>query len=265
MFFVRLLALGSLVCAAFFLSVPLQASENKGYAIAKKNYDSQRGFGDSDVPMQMILRTASGDEATRTLSMQTLEIADTTQGDKTLIIFDSPRDINGTALLSHAGILQPDDQWLFLPSLNRVKRISSANRAGPFVGSEFAYEDFTGQELDKYSYSYLAQETLNGLAMHKIQRVPKYENSGYTQQIMWIDDKDFQQHRIDFYDRKNALLKTMLSKGYKRYPNGVWRAHRLEMVNHQTGKETDLLFETYRFGVGLRDEDFTPNRLRRSR
>ena len=57
----------------------------------------------------------------------------------------TPRDIEGTALLSHAKILDADDQWLYLPALKRVKRISSSNKSGPFVGSEFAFEDFTAR------------------------------------------------------------------------------------------------------------------------
>ena len=85
------------------------------------------------------------------LSLRTLEVPDESVGDKSLIIFDSPRDIKGTALLSYAKILDPDDQWLYLPALKRVKRISSVNKSGPFVGSEFAFEDFTALELNKYA------------------------------------------------------------------------------------------------------------------
>ena len=65
---------------------------------------------------------------------------------------DKPADVKGTALLSFSHVLEPDDQWLFLPALERVKRISSSNKSGPFMGSEFAYEDFTSQEVGKYKY-----------------------------------------------------------------------------------------------------------------
>ena len=74
------------------------------------------------------------------------------------MVFRTPRDIEGTALLSHAQILEPDNQWLYLPALKRVKRISSANKSGPFVGSEFAFEDFTALELNKYDYVWLSEE-----------------------------------------------------------------------------------------------------------
>ena len=63
------------------------------------------------------------------------------EGDKSLSIFDTPADVEGTIFLSHTKIKNPDDQWLFLPALKRVKRISSSNKSGPFMGSEYAYED----------------------------------------------------------------------------------------------------------------------------
>ena len=86
----------------------------------------------------------------------------------------------GTALLSHTKILAADDQWLFLPALQLVKRISSANKSGPFVGSEFAYEDLASQELDKYDYRFLGEQPCGDLTCYVVERVPAYENSGYT-------------------------------------------------------------------------------------
>ena len=63
-------------------------------------------------------------------------------------MFDEPRDVKGTAFLIHAHKQEADDQWLYLPALKRVKRISSSNRSGSFMGSEFSYEDLGAQELE---------------------------------------------------------------------------------------------------------------------
>ncbi|MEO0613377.1 MAG: outer membrane lipoprotein-sorting protein, partial [Pseudomonadota bacterium] len=109
----------------------------KGYDISARSDRTDTGFGDSKVSARMVLRNAAGQETERELSFSTLEKTDETVGDKSLVIFESPRDVEGTALLSHAKILDPDNQWLFLPALKRVKRISSANKSGAFVGSEF--------------------------------------------------------------------------------------------------------------------------------
>ena len=239
-------------------------ADRKGFEIAARADRTDRGFGDSDVELEMVLRNAAGKESRRTLNITTLEVADEDVGDKSLVVFDNPNDIKGTALLSHANILDADDQWLFLPALKRVKRISSANKSGPFVGSEFAFEDFTSLELNKYDYTYLREDDLDGVNTDVLERRPRYENSGYTRQISWVDQDVYQVRKVEFYDRRGDLLKTLSMKDYKNY-DGVWRSQRMEMVNHKTGKSTDFIYGDYEFSVGLDDGDFVKGRLARLR
>lgn len=239
-----------------------QTAEEKGFEIAARSDRSDRGFGDSVVELTMILRNAAGQETERTLKITTLEIPDEDLGDKSLVVFDSPKDIDGTALLSHAKILDPDDQWLYLPALKRVKRISSANKSGPFVGSEFAFEDFTAIELNKYDYKWLGEEDVDGVMMDIVERVPRYEKSGYARQVAWVDQEIFQIRKVDFYDRRNDLLKTLKLEDYRDY-DGVWRSHKFLMINHKTGKSTDLIYDDYRFKTGLDDKDFVKGVLKR--
>jgi hypothetical protein len=168
-------------------------------------------------------------------------------------------------LLSHAQIIDPDAQWLFLPSLKRVKRISSANKSGPFVGSEFAFEDITGQELNKFAYRYVEQQPCGTLTCDVLERTPRYGDSGYTRQIAWIDTAHFQLRKVEFFDRKNASLKTLEYADYRVYDGGIWRPHRLTMVNHQTGKSTALIYEDYAFSLDLTHRDFDKSRLKRLR
>ena len=106
------------------------AAEDRGFEIAARSDRTDLGFGDSKVELTMTLRNAAGQESSRSLRITTLEKPDESVGDKSLVVFDTPRDIEGTALLSHAKILDPDDQWLYLPALKRVKRLSSANKSG---------------------------------------------------------------------------------------------------------------------------------------
>ena len=239
-------------------------ADRHGFEIAARADRSDRGFGDSKVELEMVLRNAAGKESRRTLKITTFEVADESVGDKSLIVFDNPNDIKGTALLSHANILDADDQWLFLPALKRVKRISSANKSGPFVGSEFAFEDFTALELNKYDYTYLREEELDGLNSDVVERRPRYENSGYTRQVSWVDKDIYQVRKVEFYDRRGDLLKTLTLNEYREY-NGVWRSQRMQMVNHKTGKSTDFIYGDYEFGVGLEDSDFVKSRLLRLR
>ncbi len=235
-----------------------------GFDIAARSDRSDIGFGDSEVELTMVLRNAAGQETQRSLKIMTLEKKDESVGDKSLVVFDTPRDIEGTALLSHAQILEPDNQWLFLPALKRVKRISSANKSGPFVGSEFAFEDFTSLELNKFDYRYVGEEACGEFGCDVLERLPVYKNSGYTRQMAYIDQTHFQIRKVEFYDRRGDLLKVLTFADYREY-QGVWRAHRMSMVNVQTNKETDLIYGDYVFGVGLKDGDFVQGRLARLR
>ena len=241
-----------------------QDVKQRGFDIAAKSDRSDRGFKDSTVELKMVLRNATGAETERKLTITTLEIPDEKLGDRSLVSFQSPLDIEGTALLSHAKIVEPDDQWLFLPALKRVKRISSSNKSGPFVGSEFAFEDITGQELGKYDHTWVREEACGDLTCDVIERRPLYKNSGYTRQLVWIDQKDLQFRKVEYFDRRNTLLKTQVFGDYRLYST-YWRAQVFRMENHFTGKSTDLLFGSYKFGEGLSERDFVKGVLRRQR
>ena len=260
--------IGITLLAAFAVSFADQASaateEARGFEIAARSDRSDLGFGDSEVELKMILRNAAGQESTRSLRIATLEKPDESVGDKSLVLFDTPRDIEGTALLSHAKILDPDDQWLYLPALKRVKRISSSNKSGPFVGSEFAFEDFTAIELNKFDYQYVGEVACGDLTCDVLERTPRYENSGYTKQVSWVDQADFQIRKVEFYDRRGDLLKVLELKDYRSY-EGIWRAHELSMTNVQTNKQTELLYGDFSFGIGLSENDFVKGRLSRLR
>lgn len=245
--------------------VPAETPEEKGLRIAVEADRRDLGWGDFKADLQMVLKNQQGQESERKLSMQGLENPDPDDGDKTMVVFDEPRDVKGTALMTFTHIAQPDDQWLFLPALKRVKRISSSNKSGPFVGSEFAYEDLTSQEVKKYSYKWLRDEPCGDLTCFVIERYPEYENSGYTRQIVWIDQDEYRVHKVEYYDRKNELLKTLNLTDYKKYLDKYWRALTLTMVNQQTGKSTMLKWSGYEFKVGLTEDDFTKTRLKRMR
>lgn len=241
----------------------------KGQQISQAAKDNDAGFSDSEAIMQMVLTNAHGDTSTRELRMRTLENPAPDDGDKSMIIFDRPRDVEGTALLTHAHILNPDDQWLFLPSLGRVKRISSANKSGPFMGSEFAYEDFSSQEPAKFTNAWLREEAcpapVAALTCHVIERRPLYEKSGYTRQVTWVDTEDLQVRKVDYYDRKDALLKILILSDYRLYEDKHWRAHDLYMVNQNNAKTTRLSWTDFKFKSGFDASDFDKNSLKRAR
>lgn len=266
-------ALSGLVAAGglFSLSASAQASaensvENshqKGLSIAKERKAHNLGWGDSVARVSMLLRNKNGDENLRKIRLKTLEI--TGDGDKGLTIFDQPRDIKGTAFLNFSHTNKPDDQWLYLPALKRVKRISSRNKSGPFMGSEFSYEDLSSFEVEKYQHNYLKDETFAGEDSFVVEQQPTDKNSGYTKLLAWVDKAHYRVQKIDFYDRKKSLLKTLTFHDYQLYLDQYWRPMLMKMVNHQTGKSTDLTTHKLDFKTGLSEKDFNKASLKRAR
>ena len=240
-----------------FADLPAQ---ERGYKIIERSDLSDAGFGASTVDLTMTLTDASGRSTVRELRIDTFEKEGAGNGDQSLIRFFSPPDVEGTALLSHAKILEPDDQWLYLPGLRRTKRISSANKSGPFVGSEFAFEDLTSSELGKYEYRYLetVRDERTGLDLDVVECIPLYERSGYSKLHCYVDTDIHQSRRIEFFDRGGRPLKTLELGDYRQSPEGYWRAHEQTMTNHLTGKSTTLRFEDFDFDVTLNRRDFQP-------
>lgn len=252
------------IALGFFLNPCFaKTPEEIGLEISEEVVRRDTGWLDSQSELKMILRNRSGDESIRQLRMNTLEV--NSDGDKSLTIFDSPADVKGTAFLSFTHALVPDDQWLFLPALKRVKRISSSNKSGPFLGSEFAFEDLNSFEIPKYKYKYLKDGTYDGIDFFVVELYPQYEHSGYTRQISWIDKARYIILKVEYYDRKNSLLKTLENKDFKLYLDQFWRPNEMLMTNHQNGKSTSLITENLKFKTGLSERDFDQNTLKRSR
>jgi len=247
---------------AVFSSVGI-AETQTGLDIMQEVKLRNTGWQDMSASLDMVLKNKNGDTHHRLMQMKVLEVQG--DGDKSLSIFNSPKDVKGTAFLSFTHALEADEQWLYLPGLKRVKRISSSNKSGPFLGSEIAFEDLSSFELDKYSYTYLRDELQGTIDCFVIETKPQYEYSGYTRTIVWVDKARYIPLRIDYYDRKNSLLKTQIFNDYQQFLDKYWRSSNMSMENYVTGKSTQLLWADYKFKSGLTKRQFDKNSLKRSR
>lgn len=240
-----------------------QAAKDRGLEIATAVQAQDDGFGDTVSAMTMTLINRAGKKSIRRIRSRILEVPG--DGDKSMTIFDEPADVKGTASLTYSHATEADEQWLFLPALKRVKRISSKNKSGPFMGSEFAFEDISSQEVEKYNYTYLGDESIDGITVHKIESIPTYKHSGYTRLINYVDTDRLVPIKTEFFDRKNAPLKTLTVSEYEQYLGKYWRAGKMEMENHQTGKRTILTWSDYSFQTGMTAKDFNSKSLKRLR
>lgn len=235
----------------------------KGLEIAEEMKARDRGWGDSTAHLEMQLFDKDTLLATREMRLKNLEVLD--DGDKSLTIFDAPRDVQGTAFLSFTHVLEPDEQWLYLPALKRVKQISSKNKTSPFMGSEFSYEDLNSFEVPRYDYRWLRDEMFDGQDCFVVEARSKDPYTGYSREVVWVDKAEYRPLKVEYYDRRQQHLKTLIYSGYQRYLDRHWRAPLQTMTNHLNGNRTEVRLTGYRFQTGLSDTDFSQNSLKRAR
>jgi len=238
----------------------------KGLEIASEYKRRDSGFLSVSVQMQMELINSRGQTSVRHLRTRAYEFDEGDIGEKRLLIFDKPLDVRGTVLLTSSHKIGSDQQWLYLPAVKRVKRITANNKTGPFVGSEFSYEDLSAFSVEKYSYSLLGiSECGEAKSCFQLERVPKDPDTGYTRHVIWIDQEEYRLWRVEYYDRRNQLLKVLDINGYKKYQDRFWRPSLMVMSNEQTDKKTVLHWKDYEFGSGGRRTDYNASQISKIR
>ncbi len=234
-----------------------ETPEEKGLQLVTKSELAQSGFGGQLSDVELTLINTNGDKVTRRLQGKRLEVQD--DGDRSVLTLTWPADVKGARLLTWAHKKGSDDQWLYLPSAKRVKRISARDKSGSFMGSEFTLEDLAVSEVDKYTYRYLREETVAGRKAWVIERFPVEKQSSYRKSVVWIDQEYLAISRTDFYDRKGKLLKTATMDRFKKLEKW-WLPDQIEMNNVQTRKKSVFDFKSRKITKVSVDE-FDPESL----
>ncbi len=194
---------------------------------------------------RMTLYDAGGDSVERRFSRMVLE--NHKQGDKLIVRFLAPAEIKGVAALTYENSGSSDDNWLYLPSNKRVRRISGANNTASFQGTEFTFEDLSNLDPSEYEWRLLAEQDLKrgdeSVPVFKLDARPLYSDTGYSRLVLYMGRENWTQERIEYYDKAGRLLKTRESTEWKLYHKRFWRSERIEMTNHQTRKHTLLVTE----------------------
>lgn len=240
------------------LALLAQSPQQKGLQIARDVDAANNGFKGEYAEMEMVLINAHGDKTTRKLLNESIESEG--DGDRSVSTFQWPADVKGTRMLTWSHKTGDDDQWLYLPSLKRVKRIASQNKSGAFMGSEFSYEDLGSQEVEEFTYKFLEDTSYENRPCWKIERVPVSPRSGYSKEITWMDKEYMNPVRIEYYDRKGELLKVGVFSKYVKYGK-FWRANRIDMDNVQTKKRSELTWTTRELNKSFPDSRFASDSL----
>lgn len=227
-----------------------------------------------------------GEYVTQTLSMDTTDRHGQTRSQetinyrkhfgedkKTILFFLQPSNVRGTGFLiwNYGSAEQQDDQWLYLPALRKVRRVSAADRGDYFLGTDFTYEDMKLEgkfEPADYNFELAGEEELDGVNALKVVGIPKNDEIarelGYSKTVSWVDSGNWMLLKADFYGLKGKLLKTMTASDIAEI-DGIWTRHSLMMENHQTGHSTEFTFSDVDYVSPVDDSLFTQQTLARGR
>ncbi|MBN4060738.1 outer membrane lipoprotein-sorting protein [bacterium AH-315-I20] len=188
---------------------------------------------------------------------------------KSVSYFLSPANIRDTSMLTwdYADEAKDDDQWLYLPALKKVRRISSSDRGDYFMGTDFTFEDIKATpELGDYNWTLMGSEMLDGKDVWVVEAIPKskqlMKDLGYSKVVYHVR-KDIDMYiKVDFWDRKGRELKHLISTGITQI-DGIWTATGGVMKNVQTNHRTELVFSEQEYNTGLSDRMFTERMIKR--
>lgn len=226
--------------------------------------DQQSISNDEYFKITMSLINKRGNKRERQLEQLTM--TDEKNNRSSLIKFLSPADIKGTGFLSieHSG--RDDDQWLYLPAFNKTRRISPANESDYFVGTDFTFEDLNREDLEDFTYSFLPDAEVDGVACYHILALPnsekKIKESGYSKRDLFIRKDDFILAGATFYDKSGEKHKEYSAGNIKKTGN-KWRAFRMEMNNLKNAHKTILVYDEIILDQGIDKEIFTERYLKR--
>ena len=249
----------------FGLALPVWADEPTGLEVMQL-VDSRDDGDDLIQKMQQRLVDRRGNVRERQMISFRRDYG---RDSKSITYFLSPANVRDTAMLTYDydGVERDDDQWLYLPALKKVRRISASDRGDYFMGTDFTFEDIKQTpELEDYNWTLTGSETLNGQGCWVVEGVPKTEalkkDLGYSKTRYYVRKDIHMYIRVDYWDRKGQELKHLVSEEIRQI-DGIWTAMKGAMENVQTGHRTELIFSDQRYNTGLADARFSERMLKR--
>ncbi|MAE95845.1 MAG: outer membrane lipoprotein-sorting protein [Deltaproteobacteria bacterium] len=216
--------------------------------------------------MEMILIDKRGGQRTRHLLSFGRDVG---EDEQSILFFLSPADVEDTGFLTYDydDPERDDDQWLYLPALNRTKRLASSDKSGSFMGSDFSYADMSERPLDDYRYTLMGETEVGGQPVWQIETVPVTERekkeTGYEKGVVFVRKDNHVVVRAVYWVKKGKRLKYFEVESLEQI-DGIWVATEMTMTTKRGKKtlhKTLLRASEVRFDQELDADLFTLRRL----
>ena len=216
---------------------------------------------DMEGALTMTLENARGDQRVRSVRQY---VAQFNEVEKKLLFFTAPADVRDTAFMNwtYDDPSESDDQWIYLPALRRVRRISAEKKNDSFMGSDFTYEDLGERHPDLDTHRVTGTQTADGRTVYVVESVLEDGTSAYGRTVSWVADGIWIGLRREFYDRSGNLLKTLEIEEYQEI-DGFWTISRMTMTNAGSGHSTTMELSDLRFNAGIEESTFTERTMTR--
>ena len=240
------------------------AEELTGYEIARRA-DSVDEGKTSSYTATMTLTNKKGATRTREIFMRSKDYGNVK---KNVIVFTMPKDVSGVAYLSfdypdgEDGVKPDSDNWLYMPAMKKVRRISGSSKDDDFMGSDFTYSDMGDRGLTKDTFNLLGSESVDGFDCWKVEYVAKDKSEKTQRRILWFRKDNYKTVKGEYYDRQNNLARELTCSGIKQV-NGIWTTEKMFMKNVQTGHSTVLELKDIKYNLDIDDNLFTVSTIER--
>ncbi len=230
-----------------------------GLQIIEKVYNRPTG-DDQSSNLTMTLINSQGKQRVRKLTQY---LKDNGTVEKKIMFFTAPADVKGTSFMNWSySNGKSDDQWIYLPALKKIKRISSDSKGDYFMGSDFTYDDLGDRHPSQDTHKLLREETVNGVKCYVVQSIPKDEDYMYSKTITWINKATFIGVKKEFYDEDGDLLKIMNVNSSQKV-NGIIVVTKITMQNKQKNHKTIMSLSNVKINTGVPDSKFTERMMMR--
>ena len=213
---------------------------------------------------RMILTAKNGTATERVMDQYSKK--DSRGNNRSVIVFQQPSSVAGTRFLTIKNPGANNDQWIFIPSASRVRRIAASEGSSKFVGSDFSYDDISSmdRETGLDNHTILREEKFRDRDCYAIESIPKDSGYQYSKMIQWIDKNSLLIYKVELYDRRGVQVKLLEILEY-RDVQGKLSAMVTKMTTLADETSTSINVEILRYDEPIPEGVFTTNYLENGR